>query len=327
MYLQQLFQESYMGYINRLIYSFLCMALLVVGLQGRDLDEIKASGVLKIGMRDLSSLAYDSTNKVYPGFLYEMAHDFAKSHGLKVELKIIKSFSTYWERDGKILTQTGEIAIPEIYDQIDIAAEAFTVTPQRQKIIHMSPYIDNMELFFGNNKTPLDGYEDLLGKRILLYESMSFYPTFVKELEKRQIPYERIYIKPVGDSIEPLVEHEDHPAKVNLYLFPVDEKVDGKLIYHYIAKGLLDGSINDSLGIIFRLFSNSYYSQNLRPYFPLSPIKTQLAWGSSPDAPKLNNAIKEFIEDYKSSGTFSQQLERYTGMSLAEYEALLNIIE
>ena len=181
--------------------------------------------------------------------------------------------------------------------------------------------------FFGNNKAPLEGYENLLGKRILLYEGMSFYPTFIKELQKRQIPYESTYIRPKRDTIEPLSEHEDHAAKVNIYLFPADEKVDGKLIYHYIAKGLLDGSVNDSLGVIFRLFSNSYYSQNLRPYFPLSQVKTQLAWGSSPKTPKLNQKIDAFIADYKASGAFSKQLERYTGMDLDEYEALLMIIE
>lgn len=316
-----------MMHIKHLAFLLLSAALFMVSLNARDLDEIKASGVLKVGMRGYSSLSYDSSNKVYPGFLYEMAYAFAKSQGLKMELTVVKSFAAYWEKDGEVLTQTNRIEIPDIYEQIDIAAEVFTVTPQRQKLIHMSPYIENMELFFGNNKMPLNGYGDLLGKRILLYEGMSFYPTFVKELEKRQIPYERIYIRPSGDTVEPLTAHKDHPAKVNLYLFPADEKVDGKLIYHYIAKGFLDGSINDSLGIIFRLFSNSYYSKNLRPYFPLNTKKTLLAWGSNPKSLKLNSEIEAFIKEYKASGDFSRQLERYTGMSLEEYEKLLTIIE
>lgn len=310
--------------ILQLLFGFL---ISISSLHGRDFEEIKASGVLKVGMRDLSSLAYDSGNKVYPGFLYEMVHAFAKAHNLKVDLKVIESFSAYWSLDGEILTKTGRIDVPEIYDDIDVAAEAFTVTPQRQKLIHMSPYIENMELFFGNNLKPLNDYDDLIGKKILLYEGMSFYPTFVSELEKRQIPFERIYIRPKGDSVEPIEAHKDSLTKVNLYLFPADEKVDGKLVYHYIAKGLLDVSVNDSLGIIFRLFSNSYYSQNLRPYFPLSPIKTQLAWGSSPRTPALNKAIDTFIAQYKASGTFSKQLQHYTGMSLGEYEKLLTMIE
>jgi ABC-type amino acid transport substrate-binding protein len=316
-----------MSFIIRAFYGLLCVMLCTGSLNGRDWDEIKASGVLKVGMRDLSSLAYDSGNKVYPGFLYEMVSAFAKAHDLKMELIIVDSFSAYWMHNGEVLTQTQRIEVPEIYNTIDVAAEAFTVTKQRQKLIHMSPYIENMELFFGNNQTPLKGYEDLIGKRILLYEGMSFYPVFINELQKRKIPFERIYIRPKDDTIEPITSHEDRLDKVNLYLFPADEKVDGKLIYHYIAKGLLDGSVNDSLGVIFRLFSNSYYSQNLRPYFPLSLAKTELAWGSSPNSPKLNDAIDEFIAQYKASGTFSKQLKRYTGMDLAEYEALLMMIE
>jgi len=137
-----------MSYYKSIIRGLLCVVLCIGSLQGRSWDEIKESGILKVGMRDLSSLAYDSTNKTYPGFLYEMAYAFAKSNDLKIELVIMDSFSAYWTYDGEVLTQTNRIEVPQIYDTIDLAAEAFTITPQRQRLIHMSPYIDNMEFFW-----------------------------------------------------------------------------------------------------------------------------------------------------------------------------------
>ena len=237
------------------------------------------------------------------------------------------SFAKYWTKNGEILTQTGRIATPDIYRSIDIAAEAFTVTDFRQKLVHLSPYIENVELFFGTTDAPLREYKDLIGKRVLLYESMSFYPVLKAELEARKIPYEIVYVRSKEGAAIPAKPYIDKKEKVNLHLFPADEPTDGKLIYHYIARKFADVSINDSLGIIFRLFSNSYYIQNLRPQFPVNTARTQLAWGSSHESKVLNAKIDAFIASYKASGAFSERLKYYTGMDLAAYMALIEIIE
>lgn len=303
------------------------MALLALSGAARDWDEIAASGVLHVGMRDLSSLARDSNSKEYPGFLYEMAQAFAKENNLRLEVHIIDSFAKYWTKDGEVLTRTGRVATPDIYRSIDVAVEAFTVTPARQKLVHLSPYIDNVELFFGTTDVPLREYKDLIGKRVLLYESMSFYPVLKAELEAREIPYETTYIRQEEDAVVLLKPRTDRKDKVNLYLFPASATADGKLVYHYIAKQFADASINDSLGIIFRLFSNSYYTQNLRPYFPVNTTRTQLAWGSSHENKALNAKIDAFIAQYKASGAFSESFKRYTGMGLEDYHALIEMIE
>ena len=316
-----------MRLLFRYVLGFFGVGLLALSGMARDWDEIAASGVIHVGMRDLSSLARDSNSKEYPGFLYEMAEAFAAENGLRLEVHIVDSFAKYWTKEGEILTQTGRVATPDIYNAIDFAAEAFTVTSSRQKLVHLSPYIENVELFFGTTDAPLREYKDLIGKRVLLYESMSFYPVLKAELEARGIPYEIVYIHQKEDAVVMLTPHVDKKEKVNLYLFPASETTDGKLVYHYIAKKFADVSINDSLGIIFRLFSNSYYTQNLRPYFPVNATRTELAWGSSHENKVLNEKIDAFIERYKNSGTFSRQLGRYTGMSFGDYKALVEMIE
>ena len=156
---------------------------------------------------------------------------------------------------------------------------------------------------------------------------MAFLKVFKEELEKRDIPYEQVYVKKNKDSIEPKKPYKNSKSRVNLYVFPVKQKYDGKLIYHYLANKTIDVSINDSLGIVFRLFSNSYYSQNIRPYLPVRKEKTQLAWGSNKDTKILNKKIDKFISDYKSTEAFSNKLQYYTGMTLTEYNELVSKIK
>ena len=293
----------------------------------RSWSEIKQSGVLKIGTRDISSFSYNSKSKDYPGFLYEMALAFAKQNNLKLEVYTVDSFSDFWKKDGQILLKTQKVETPDIYSKVDLVTEAFTVTSKREKLIHMSPYVENRELFFGDINKPIKNYYDLIGKKILLYESMAFLDVFKKELEKKNIPYNMVYVQKDKDSIKPKKEYEIRYDKVNLYVFPVNEKYDGKLIYHYLANKTIDVSINDSLGIIFRLFSNSYYSENIRPYFPVNDKKTFLAWGMDHKTKILNKKVDDFIKEYKLSNEFSKKLDHYTGMTLESYNDLVSKIK
>ena len=272
-------------------------------------------------------MAYNSKSKDYPGFLHEMALAFAKKNDLKLEIHTVDSFSDFWKKDGEILLKTEKYETPDIYDKVDVVTEAFTVTPKREKLIYMSPYIENIELFFGDINKPIKNYYDLIGKKILLYESMAFLDVFKKELEKRNIPYNMVYVQKDKDSIKPKENYKVRYDKVNLYVFPVNEKYDGKLIYHYLANKTIDASINDSLGIIFRLFSNSYYSENIRPYFPVKTNKTFLAWGMDHKTKVLNKKVDEFIKEYKLSNEFSKKLEYYTGMTLESYNDLVSKIK
>ncbi|MGM0518509.1 MAG: hypothetical protein ACQERD_02570 [Campylobacterota bacterium] len=293
----------------------------------RPWQEIKQSGVLKIAIRDMSSLGYDSKSKDYPGFLYEMALAFANENDLKLEVYTVDSFSDFWKSDDVVLLKSQKNKTPDIYNRVDLVPEAFTITAKREKLVHMSPYIENMELFFGDINKPIKNYYDLVGKKILLYESMAFLDVFKKELNKREIPYNMVYVDKSKDSVKPKKRYEIRDDKVNLYVFPVNEKYDGKLIYHYLANKTIDVSINDSLGIVFRLFSNSYYSENIRPYFPVSVKKKFLAWGLSHNTKVLNKKVDEFIKEYKLSNKFSKKLEYYTGMTLEDYNELVSKIK
>ena len=314
--------------MKKLILVVLLIGIIpITSLIAKDWESIKKSGTLDVGLRDGSKFVYQSIDKDKSGMMHDMVKSFAKYYGLKMEIKTVPSFAQYWILNGEILLKNNITQTPEIYNDIDIASEIFTVTKRREELIHMSPYLDNVEIFFGKHDQNIKSYKNLIGKRVLTYESMSFIKVILKELKSRNIPYTITYVNHKDDKLILPKNHKINKNVVNIYLFPVDTKSDSSLIYHYIAKGESDVSINDTISVMMSLFDNNYYSSQLRPYFPAQKNMTQLAWGSSTKNSVLNEKIKEFIKHDKLSGNFSKRLYKYTGMTLDEYNKLINMIE
>lgn len=311
--------------MNRLLYFLLIF--ICIDVSARDWDVIKESGVLKVGVRNSSQLVYAPNDKEHPGFVYEMVRDFASQHGLKLELLIAPRFASYWTKGDEFLLKTNTITTPDIYQKIDVAAEIFTVNEQRRKLVHLSPYIDNVELFYGVQGLKIKSYEELLGKRVLAYESMSFLKIITDELKMRKIPFEITYIELQKDRIKTPEGHQDKADKVNLYVFPPGTRPSGTDSYHPVALKDVDLGVNDGVAVIYRIFGNSFFQNNLRPLFPARKQHSQLAWGSTKNDKKLNQKIADFIEKDRSSGAFSKRLQKYLGMSLDEYQQIIGMIK
>ena len=132
--------------MNSLKYHIITTALIVQVFfvsqaSARSWQEIKESGVLKIAIRDMSSLGYNSKSKEYPGFLYEMALAFAKQNSLKLEVHTVDSFSDFWKKNGVVLLKTQRDETPDIYNKVDLVPEAFTVNTKRKKLVHINKYL------------------------------------------------------------------------------------------------------------------------------------------------------------------------------------------
>ncbi len=316
---------SKISLLKSMISMVVVCLLSAVPLQARDWESIKQSGVLKVSLRENSSLNYSSTNTNH-GFNYEMAQDFAKSHNLKMELTITKAFSDFWERDGEILLKNHKIETPGIYDRVDIVADILTVTKKREKLIKMSPYIDNVELFFGGHDLKISSYKDLIGKRVITWEIMVFSKIVKSQLEKQNIPYKITFVYEKDRKLVLPKGYELDKSVVNLYLFPAGEKTTGKMLYHFIVNDYADVGIRDGLKVMLNLYSNSYYRENLKPLMPAQKQMSQLGWGSDKKSIILNKKIEEFLDSDKKNGNFSHRLQKYIGMSLDEYNQLLNMM-
>jgi len=300
--------------------------LYAIPLEARDWESIKKSGVLKVSLRESSTLNYNGTNSNH-GLNHDMVNNFAKLHNLKMEFIITKSFADLWKRDGEILLKNNKIATPDIYDKVDIAADILTVTAQREKLIKMSPYIDNVELLFGNHNLKISSYKDLIGKRVLTWDAMSFSTILKTQFEKQNIPYKVTLVYEKENKLLLPKGHKVGKDIVNLYLFSGDAKVSGKMLYHHIINDYADVGINDGVSVMSNLFENSYYRENLRPLIPAQEQTSKLAWGSDKKNLILNKKINEFMEIDKKNGNFSKRFYKYISMSLDEYNQLINMIE
>ncbi|NVJ92214.1 MAG: transporter substrate-binding domain-containing protein [Methylocystaceae bacterium] len=293
----------------------------------RDWDEILSSGTLNVGMRTAALIVYRPASSEKPGLMYEMAQAFAQKHGLKINLVEIPSFSSYWTPSNTEKTSSG-LGTPEVYDKIDIAAEIFTVTDKRKSRIHMSPYIENVELFFSRKGERQKRYQDLVGKTILTYEKMSFYKLMINEFHKRNLPFNQTYVTPLKDKIgtfELPKGYKKDPTKINLLIFPTGTKAKATMSYQPIASGLADVGINDAVGVLYRVFEVGQYKNILRPLFPAQEKRSELAWGSRKQDTNLNKKIADFFIEDKANGTFSKRLEKYIGMSFEDYQNLIKL--
>ena len=307
--------------MKQIFWGIVSLLLCTVGAEARDWQEIVKSGTLNVGVRTAAQVVYRPASPEKPGMTYEMVREFAVLHGLKLNLVEISSFSTYWK---------GESGTPPIYDDIDLAAEIFTVTDKRKKRVKLTPFVDNIELFFAAKGSPIKTYDDLKGKTILTYEAMSFYPLVKHQFEGHGIAYQETFVTPVGDKNGSFTIPESFkksPDKINLMVFPRGTKAKATMSYLPVADKVIDVGINDGIGVLYRVFEVGHFKDKLRPLFPANSKRNQLAWGSPHDAAELNKKIAEFFELDRANGNFSKRLEKYVGMTHEEYQMLVSMFE
>ncbi len=312
--------------MKKVLITIMVGIISTTSLMARDWSSIKKSGVLKVSLRESSAITY--TEKDGDGFAYDMAKDFAKFHNLKMEFIVVPTFATLWRKDGEILLKNSKIATPDIYKKVDIVADILTITPRREELIKMTPYLDNVELLFGRHSLSIKSYKDLIGKRVLTWENMSFYKILKSQMDEKNIPYKITNIDEDKNKIV-LKNPKIDKSVVNIFLLKINSKISSKTAYHYTIgdKPYTDIGINDGVSVIASLFANSYYRENLKPLIPAQKNKTKLSWGSQKENKILNQKIKEFIEYDKKSGNFSKRFNKYLGMTLAEYYELINMME
>ena len=292
--------------------------------QARDLPEILDSGQLVIGIRERPSL-YSPTTPELPGFAYEIVNAFAKNLGVSLRIVTISKFKDYWMHGDTFLLREKNITrTPDIYQSIDLAAEIFTVTDRRRKLIHMVPYIDNVEIFYGHEEINSNSYETLRGKSIFLFESMSFYTIVSKRLKGLAIPFSisKIHIQ-AGEVITDSTDGASEAQDVHLMVLPKDQELFGLGSYMLVVGKELDVGITDSMLLLRTLHQETMLRNKLKPLFPARDTASQLAFGCAHGTPLLNTRLDTFMKDFTTSTEFSQLLMKYTGYTTVEYKALI----
>ena len=313
----------------RRILLTLFMLSLPAMLWSADFDEIQKNKSLTIGIRKLSTATYLGSEYTYKGFCHDLAEAFARDIGVDLNLRIVDHFSHYWMKNGNILLKGNEVATPDIYDEIDIAADIITVNDQRQKYVKMTPFIENSEIFIGSIDLEVRDYEDLRGLRIITIESVNFFPLLKKELELRSIPYCINPIK-VDDSGKMvfLSERTLVPSGgVEILVIPRDTPYVKYTNYTQILLGNADLSIQDSFSFFLHYASSKVFREGLRTLFPLNDEMGYLSFCTSYKTVELNEKLEDFINRYKTTKGYKDMFYRYMGISSEDYLELLQLTQ
>ena len=256
----------------------------------RTLDEIKKSGVLRVGFfKEKTSFAIDAEGNM-SGFDYELAKSFAEYLNVKLNPVIIE-WNQIFSKDesGKIIDKN-KIYNPFLFeaDKVDIIAQEITKLKWRDKLLNLVPVTKSRQALFGLND----------GKQAAKIADLSNSKIFVRKNTSFQELYEK-KIKPGAANCEAVLSDSGNDEGVAL---------------------ILSKSVDFSITDAFQFFG--FKNESLKYMFSLSSNET-LCWAIKKNNIELTNELKKFLKFSKKSGTFDKIFKSYLGVSEKEYNNAL----
>ncbi|MFP4427628.1 MAG: transporter substrate-binding domain-containing protein [Spirochaetaceae bacterium] len=279
-----------------------------------DLPGIRRRGRLEVAARPISTLIYSPGNSDLPGFCYELAREFARSLNVEIAVEPVDSFSAYWEsgKDQESLS---------LFDEVDLYAEILTVTPRREELLHMCPYVENTEILVGGADSRATKLRDLLGKRVAVVEGMAFQEVLENALSQQGVSFTRVPVTIEGGVI---VSRQPRDAEhVQLLLLPPGERTTLLFFPEQLARGSIDFFILDSFSLFHQLNISQAFRNLVRPLFPVNENVGELAFGSSFDTPELNRALSQWMREFRTTADYDSLVKRYIGMSYDRYRGFI----
>ena len=145
-----------------LLVILLASALLIESQTPNALEQVQASGVLRVASINGPETYYEDPDGKFVGFEYDLARAFAKDIGVKLEIVPVMNFTELLER-----TSRG--------DGVDMAAAGLIITEGRKELVTFStPYLEiNQLLIYRNGTGKPTELEALFGKKIMVMADSS----------------------------------------------------------------------------------------------------------------------------------------------------------
>lgn len=144
------------------------LLVLSTSLFGRTLDEIKASGTLKIAIRVRDGVLNENKTS---GFHYDLIKKFCELHSVKPELIIKTALDEYFTKP--------------IFQEADIVVDNITITPEREKVMKFVKVLPVKQILISKKgHAPIFQFSQLAQEVIVVNKGSSYY-TRLQELEKR----------------------------------------------------------------------------------------------------------------------------------------------
>lgn len=308
-----------------MIKTIFLFLLFFSSLYSRTLDDIKSSKVLKVAMRQNSMTYSVQNNKIIPNFDYALALEFAKYLNVKVELLRVDSFKDFWLKDGEFIFKMTPPATPDVFNKADMTLDVISVNKKREQYLTMVPYVQNKTIIFTHKEKSINKIEDLIGKKVLLFDGMQSEILLRKTLEKKNIPIKIFHttFNKKENRFKLPIESKIDKNSVNFMLIDRTTKMPFLSVYLAVYQGDADISSADSFSLFQKLQKYSYLKGDI---FPAFSIDEEMGYLSA-TMPKRNEALAQefskFLKKIKTDGTFDSLMLKYLSIDLKFYNQIV----
>lgn len=269
----------------------------------RSFEAIKASGTLRIAIRERPGVARKTGPHAGDGFHFCLAEGFAKRHGLKLEVKWMPlAFKNYFTKDGvfdEAKIKKGPGYLPDVLREVDVATDGFAPLAWRKKLGRFVSV--------------------LLVKQMVLYHKTRMpEPKSVADLKGRTVYVRR------GTAQEDLVSSlaREVPLTVKSYM----EASDPAALATSDLQPLLDDKAD------FLLLASSYSIPDARGHakvgfaFAIGP-EEESNWMLAKDNRSLAEALADGLAKAREDGGFETCFKQEYGMSYNDYLKSLSLLD
>lgn len=303
--------------------------LLCLSLYGGTYEQIIETKTLKIAMREIPVNYIKDGDKIVAGFNYELASEFAKYLGVKLEIVKVNKFKDFWTKDGKVILKMKPPATPDIFKKVDMTLDITSKNAKRDKYIEMIPYIKNKAVLFSHKDVNIKEFKDLIGKKIYLHEHMQSYRLVIELAQKHNIPYKIDkceYDKKEGKLVF-INDFKLAKDKINIVLKDKESKTPDLFGYLIVYRKFVDSASTDSLTLFLKLSEYGYLKNELEPSFPIEKNMGYLSATMPKEAVKLKKKFNEFVTSIEKNGFLDTLVHKHLKIGLNQYNHLLGYNE
>jgi ABC-type amino acid transport substrate-binding protein len=264
-------------------------------------------------------------DKIVANFDYALALEFGKYLGVKIELIHVDSFKTFWLKDGQFIFNHTAPLTPDIFKKADMTLDIISVNKKRMKHVNMIPYIQNKTILFTNKNKKMKRVEDLVGKKILLFDGMQSQAILEEELKKRKIPITVFHVNfdKNTNSFTNMKNAKIDEKSVNIFLINRKTKMPFLSVYFAVFKGDVDAGSGDTFALFQKLQKYTYLKGDLYPAFSLEKNMGYLSGTMPKSSIELKDEFAKFIEKSKVDGTLNALMLKYLSIDLKLYNSIV----
>jgi len=257
------------------------------------IKELNKRGELKIGTTYQENTYFIDKNGQKIGFHYKIAEDFAKMAGVKLNIKIVEEWSSYFYKKGedieKVKTDEKYSYTPELFGEVELYVAGITALPWRERLFDIVKFIPNKQMVVCRRDERVKKIDELENKTAVFVKNSSFENNFMRIAREKKMNTKIIYV-------------ED---------FMETSKI--------VANGKNLFTIHDSDNA-FRAVAEY---KSLTIAFPISDLE-MIGWGVAKDNKILNSVLTKYLKFARDKGVMDKYWKETFGATFSEYITVLD---